>query len=154
MGAASSVNIKYKLYLKAVEIALLNTYIFEKKSWLNYNNYVTKKKETIRIVCRNFGNPTLTLSVTKYNIYRWKIDLQKLWIDCQYWICFSLRMVIYYLRSMPTASTKCVNLEFREGVIYIYWSVINWSMFEWAVFHSGAAAAACFSTLLRKGVNK
>ena len=34
-------------------------------------------------------------------------------MNCQFWICVSFWMGIYYFRSMPTASTKCVN-------IYIY----------------------------------
>ena len=43
----------------------------------------------------------------------WKI-VQQLWMNCQFRKCFSFLMVIYYFRSMPTASTKCVNLEWRS----------------------------------------
>ena len=37
-----------------------------------------------------------------------------MWLDYQFWNYFSFRMVIYYFRSMPTASKNCVNLECRS----------------------------------------
>ena len=43
------------------------------------------------------------------NFCRWKIVLQQLWMDCQFWSCFSFRMAIYYI--LPTAYTKYLNLE-------------------------------------------
>ena len=39
-------------------------------------------------------------------------------VEVQIWNCFSFRMVINYFRSMPTAPTKFVNLEWRrEGIV-------------------------------------
>ena len=52
--------------------------------------------------------------VIKKKLCRWKIVLKQLWMNHQFWNCFSFWMVNYYFRSMPTASTKFVNLEWRS----------------------------------------
>ena len=53
------------------------------------------------------------------NFWGWKINLQQLWMHCQFWNYFSFRMVIFYFRSIPTASTKCVNLEWQNLSLFI-----------------------------------
>ena len=68
----------------------------------------------IRVVCPNFGHPALTPSFTKYKFFWWKIVLQHLWMNFQFWNCFSFRMAICCFRSMTTACTKRVNLEWRS----------------------------------------
>ena len=53
-----------------------------------------------RAVCPNFGHPDLQLRhAQNINLSRWKIVLQQLWIDRQFWNCFSFRMIIFYFRS-------------------------------------------------------
>ena len=65
-------------------------------------------------MCPNFGHPALNPSFTKYNFCRWKIVLQHLWMNFQFWNCFSFRMVICCFRSMTTACTMRVNLGWRS----------------------------------------
>ena len=35
-------------------------------------------------------------------------------MECQFWNCFSSLMAIYCFQSMPSASTKCVTLEWQS----------------------------------------
>ena len=53
------------------------------------------------VVCPIFGHPAQTF--TKYKFLQVKNNLQKFLVDCQFWNCFSIRMVIYYFSGMPTA---------------------------------------------------
>ena len=63
-------------------------------------------------------------------------------MGCQFWNCFSFWMGVYYFRRMPTASTKCINLERRSlgrmspcfmakmlATPVLYWHVFGHSCF-------------------------
>ena len=67
-----------------------------------------------RVECPNFGHSVLNSQFTKHKFLQMKIVLQQLWMNWQYWNYFSFRKMIRYFHSMPTASTKCVNLEWRS----------------------------------------
>ena len=64
--------------------------------------------------------------------FTWKIVLQRLWMDCQLQNCFSLRMMIFYFRRLPTASTRCLIPEwrsYRAGRALPYWTSKNLKTF-------------------------
>ena len=63
------------------------------------------EEAVLRVVCPNFGHLALTSSFTKYKFLQVKNNFLSF---------LSLQMVIYYFHSMHTASTKCVNLEWRS----------------------------------------
>ena len=64
-----------------------------------------------RVVCPNFGHPALTSSFTKHTYLKVINIFITILNEPSVLHFFSFRMVIYYFRSMPTAPTKCVNLE-------------------------------------------
>ena len=59
-----------------------------------------------RVACPNFGHPAQTSSFTKYDFLQVKNYFATI-VN----VLSVLQLVIYYFRSMPIASTKCVNLE-------------------------------------------
>ena len=76
-----------------------------KKTILRIN--ITKKHCWVE--CPNLGHPSLTSSFTRYKLQ----VSQQLFMDCQFWNCFSFPMVIQYSRSMSTVPTKCINLKLQ-----------------------------------------
>ena len=59
-----------------------------------------------RVVCPNFRHPALTPSFTKYKFLQVKNSLQHLWMNFQFWNCFSFRMASYCFRSMTYSLYK------------------------------------------------
>ena len=66
-----------------------------------------------RIVSPNIGHPVLTLSFTKYRFLQVKNSFATSANGQSVLKLFqpSYGIIFFYFRSLPTASTKCVNLE-------------------------------------------
>ena len=64
-----------------------------------------------RVVCRNFGHPTLTPSFTKYTFFQIKNSFATLVNELSVLKLFQLSNGDLFFRSMTTACTKRVNLE-------------------------------------------
>ena len=65
-------------------------------------------------MCPNVGHSAPTSSFPKYVFLQVKNSFVTIVNGLTVWNCFNFRMVIYYFISMPTASTKWVNWEWRS----------------------------------------
>ena len=65
-----------------------------------------------RVVCPYFGHTALTSSFTKYKFFQAKNSFATIVNRLSVLKLFQLlNGILFFLRNMPTASTKCVNLE-------------------------------------------
>ena len=83
-----SFNFKWEIMFKSFSLKSSTLEVVYALSVLGY--YVTVKQHKqifffkAVVACPNFGHPAKTLSFTQYRFCRWKIILQKLWINCRF----------------------------------------------------------------------